>query len=177
MVSWRFNFFGLKVNVTSLRRNWRVRWLVGAKGENRLRPDVVGLRVKRSKGGNKFRGGVDAEPASVEVFCVARDNPGRVGARGGFMEHGILVVWEVQLEGGDNDRMSDRGDCEHGENLAEVFAGFCGSESLPGNVVDRGDRCGTQKSGEPAAVDRSEEGGGVFVVWVGPRGPTLRPAG
>jgi hypothetical protein len=48
--------------------------------------------VKRSKGGNQLCRGVDAKPASVEVFRVAGDNARRVGACGRHMKHGRLLM-------------------------------------------------------------------------------------
>jgi hypothetical protein len=78
--------------------------------------NVVGSPVKRSKDGDKLCRGVDAKPASVEVFRVAGDNTGRVSVRGRLMEHGILVVWEVQLERIDDDRVRDGGNGSAGDS-------------------------------------------------------------
>jgi len=60
--------------------------------------------MKRSKDGDKLCGGVDAQPALLEVFLAARDDAVCVRGRCSRVEHSILEVREIELEGLDQNR-------------------------------------------------------------------------
>ena len=90
--------------------------------------------MKRSKDGDKLCGGVDAQPASLEVFLVARDDAVCIRGRCSLVEDGILEVREVELEGLDQNRVGDWRHCEHREEVLELLMDECSPVFLTSNV-------------------------------------------